>query len=243
MADASVTAEWFRAVDAHRLAKDELTERTQARLGEQQDKTTNGMIVNQQKALDPNLASARTPYGQGGQALFQADRTLALLEKPNLTNEEWTLVGEGLNRLISGGVPASRMIVDTLPKDIEKSYAGIRSWLTSEPAAPERQAWVDRFKDTLAREEKTAKNLVRQTQLRNSGMLEQIEKRRPGSAAQILMSYPELTQPNPLGHIDPTTYRVMPGTKDPAAGPQEGDKMTGKSGKPYTYTGGHWVGP
>jgi hypothetical protein len=125
-----------------------------------------------QKDMDAAAASSRSAFGETAKVVFRGARNLAILNQKNpdgsqrqLTLPEWQEVTGGLIAMQTGGVPTERMMKEGLPNDVNGSAAGIMSWLTSSPHAPDRQAWIERFLANINREEETAKKYQRDVQM------------------------------------------------------------------------------
>lgn len=130
------------------------------------------MIDSFKKDMDAAAASSRSAFGQSANVVFRGARNLALLNQKNpdgsqkqLTLPEWQEVTAGLIAMQTGGVPTEGMLREGLPKDVQGDAAGIMSWLTSDPHAPDRQKWIERFTANVNREDEAAKKYQRSVQM------------------------------------------------------------------------------
>jgi hypothetical protein len=181
-----------------------------------------------QKDMDAAAASSRSAFGETAKVVFRGARNLAILNQKNpdgsqrqLTLPEWQEVTGGLIAMQTGGVPTERMMKEGLPNDVNGSAAGIMSWLTSSPHAPDRQAWIERFLANINREEETAKKYQRDVQMQRLPSNSEFFSKYPNRAKLAAHAYdigPELIDQIRNGQ----SPSPAPGEKkkrwDPAAG-------------------------
>ena len=175
------------------------------------------------KDMDAASASSRSAFGQTANVVFRGARNLAILNQKNadgsqrqLTLPEWQEVTGGLISMQTGGAPTQEMMKEGLPHDVEGSAAGIMSWLTSNPHAPDRQAWIDRFTSNVNREEETAKKFQRDTQMQRVPSHSQFFSQYPNRAKLAAGGYG--IEPSIIDQVRAGSFKPDAPASVPAAG-------------------------
>lgn len=174
------------------------------------------------KDLDAASASSRSAFGSTANIIFRGARILPLLLQKNPdgtprqpTQQEWQDISAALVAMQTNGVPPEQMTLNAMPRDIAGDVSKIKSWLSSAPQAPDRQAWIERFVSNIQREEEQAKAFQRNAQLQRVAMHSDYANNFPKRMKQNLRAYG--LDPSIVDQIRAGTY--APPAAEGGAGP------------------------
>lgn len=120
------------------------------------DNHTNQLLDKYNQNMDSTRASSRSAFGAGALALQKASRVQALMGDPShwgqLTDQDMTLVAEGLSNVAKGGVATKEEMEALVPGTSGSWSARWRQWLSNNPTPASRAQFAAKYSDLLERE-------------------------------------------------------------------------------------------
>jgi hypothetical protein len=172
---------------------DPLAPKTSAELGfgEKQDQYNQKRLTALGDALDPSKARAGA-FGVSKQVFDRAERLKTLASAfpdGNLDSRQIEELAIGLNAMLSGAnAGAQRQVEALVPSSIVGNGQKLAEWLTNEPHGTNQVAFVQRMLGSIDREQSTAADQIKRTQMQRVARYADLERSSPDAFYNVLES-------------------------------------------------------
>jgi len=119
------------------------------RLEQQEDQWTEGQWQKLLTQVNPLTAGSRKVVGVAGSANMRADRALVLLEKPNITPQEYKLITVDVAGIMKAGVPDMEEVRTTQFKNIQSEWAKLQQ-LSGDASAINTPSVRQKYKEIIS---------------------------------------------------------------------------------------------